>query len=538
MNNKFVIPRKLFPILLIQIIFFPFLLVTPQVKAATEEFCPEALPQKLDRLMTASEKESRWGILIQPLLSERILYQRNAEKLFIPASNVKLFTSAIALNQLHPEFKIVTPVYTEGDSPHLKKLKIIGQGDPSLRTSDLEKLAATLSKNNVSSIETLVLQSGYFSQPRINSTWEWEDVYAAYGTGVNDFILDENAVTLTLRPQSIGKAVIADWNNNIAAAQWNLNNQATTAPANTDYRIQLQGKLGTSQLNLTGKLPQNIKTDVWQLAIPQPDRYFRDTLLNALAERGITINQVQFSDSEIRIPPNPPIIGGNNHVSFISPPLKELIVEINQNSNNLYAEALLKTLMARSGEEIMTEELTRFGIPPNHYQLVDGSGLSRRNLVTPSAIVQLLKTMSNGENAATFRSSLAVAGINGTLKNRLQSTVLQGNLQAKTGTLTGISARSGYVNPPNYQPLVFSILLNHSQVSPSQQRDMIDRILLLLSRLKTCQDRSRLGGGNETQQQQGSLPCCSMIKLDHERRKIRWKLAFPKKQKIKSIALG
>ena len=480
MNNRFIISRKLFPILLIQIIFFPFLLVTPQVKAATEEFCPEALPQKLDRLITASEKESRWGILIQPLLSERILYQRNAEKLFIPASNVKLFTSAIALNQLTPQFQIITPISKQGKSPHLQQLTIQGRGDPSLTTNDLQTLATTLKNRGVRSINKIVLETGYFSTWAINSTWEWEDVYAAYGTAVNTLILDENAVTLTLRPQAVGETIISEWDNLIAASQWTLNNEAITAPANTDYQIQLQGQLGTSQLSLTGKLPQRIQTDVWQLAIPDPNSYFRDVLVNALSNVGITVNQVAFIEAES---PKKQI---EEEISFLSPSVTDLIQEINRNSNNLYAEALLKILIEETETDVVEEELSQLGISPDHYQLIDGSGLSRRNLVTPSAIAQLLQSMLTSENREMFRASLAIAGVNGTLKNRFQSTPIQGNLQGKTGTLTGISALSGYLQPPHYQPLVFSIIINHSQLSPSQQRAIIDQMILQLSQLTPC----------------------------------------------------
>jgi D-alanyl-D-alanine carboxypeptidase/D-alanyl-D-alanine-endopeptidase (penicillin-binding protein 4) len=449
-----------------------------QGRADSQAFCSEELSTAIDNILADSEKTAHWGIMIQPWFSQQVLYQRNAEKFFIPASNVKLFTTAIAHLQLNPQFQILTPVYSQGTPPHLEQLHIIGKGDPSLTSNDLEQLAATLVENEVRSIETIVLETGYFSTPSINSTWEWEDVYAAYGTAVNDLILDENAVTLTLRPQGVGEKVKWDWNNYIAASQWDLENQAITAPANTEYQIELQRTLGRSQLQITGKLPQRIKTDVWQLAIPNPDHYFRDHLLAILANHGIEVNQVNFVESESII------TLGEEVMTFTSPPLRELMQEINRNSNNLYAEALIKILRAQTETNLMQQQLTQLGIPPQQYQFFDGSGLSRRNLVTPSAIAQLLQAMLRSENAEIFRSSLAVAGSNGTLANRFQSTPLQGNLQGKTGTLTGISALSGYVTPPHHPPLVFSILINHSQLPASQQREKIDAILLLLSRLQ------------------------------------------------------
>ena len=453
---------------------------TGETHPKSDSFCVQELPQKIDKIITDPESASRWGIMIQPWFSQEVVYQRNADQFFIPASTVKLFTSAIALNQLNPNFQIVTPIYTEGNPPDLEELKIIGRGDPTLTTNDLETLAETLKKQGVRSLKRIVLETGYLPSPAINSTWEWEDVYAAYGTGINDFILDENSVTLTLRPQALGEAVSIAWNNAIAASQWKLNNQATTAPPNTNYQIELQGNLGTSQLSLSGKLPQRIKKDVWNLAIPNPNHYFRDQLLNTLAKQGITVNQVQF------LPISPTQMTDTKLMTFASPPLEELVGELNRESNNLYAEALLKILIAETNPEMIEQALIGFGLFPNDYQLADGSGLSRRNLATPSAIAQLLQGMLSSENAEIFQSSLAVAGVSGTLKNRFQGTELQGNLQGKTGTLTGISALSGYLNPPSYQPLVFSILLNHSQLSASEQREKIDRILLLLWQIKQC----------------------------------------------------
>lgn len=475
-----------------KIFFFAVALVLTQGRVANSEtsptgerLCVEQLPEQINQIIAKTEPTARWGIMIQPQFSQGILYQRNAEQFFIPASNMKLFPTAIAAHELSPDFQIVTPIFYQGEAPDLKQLRIVGQGDPSFTTSDLETLATVLQEKGVRSIETVVLETGYFPSPAINSSWEWEDVYAAYGTAVNSLMLDENAVTLTVRPQAIGEPVTVAWNNPIAASQWNLVNEAMTAPPNTDYQVQLQGKLGTSQLYLTGSLPQDIKTDVWQLAIPNPDHYFRDVLLASFAQKQIQVNHVHLIDSNISES------RGNILMNVTSPDLVTLSQEINRNSNNLYAEALFKYLEVAIGRERIEEQLTQLGVSSASYRFGDGSGLSRRNLVTPSAIAQLLQGMLHSPHAEIFRRSLAVAGVNGTLKNRLRSTPLQGNLQGKTGTLTGISALSGYVNPPHYEPLVFSILLNHSQLSASQQRAIIDQILLLLSQLQSCSPPDR-----------------------------------------------
>ncbi|PSO49983.1 MAG: D-alanyl-D-alanine carboxypeptidase/D-alanyl-D-alanine-endopeptidase [Cyanobacteria bacterium SW_9_44_58] len=481
MQRHFLLNKRF--LFVLPLALFNLIAKTSQANTENELICPSTLPEKINSILANSDETSRWGIKIQPWSSQQVLYQQNADKFFIPASTVKLFTTATALKQFNPKFQIKTPVYRQGKPPHLETLKIIGEGDPSLKSTDLEKLAQILNEKGVRSIEKIVLKTDKFAAFPINSTWEWEDVYAAYGTAATNLILDENSVTLTLTPQGIGESVETNWNNAIAASQWKVKNEAITAPANTDYQVQLQGKLGTSQLQLSGKLPQHIQTDVWHLAIAQPNHYFRDTLLTKLGEAGIAVNQIQLSDSVA--------VKGEKIMEFASPPLTELIQTMNRNSNNLYAESLLKQVRASmpgatANMAVFQQALTPLGISPEAYRLVDGSGLSRRNLVTPSAIAQLLQSMLKTDQAEIFRSSLAVAGVNGTLENRLQSTPLQGKLQGKTGTLTGISAFSGYVELPHYQPLIFTIILNHSKLSSSQQREMIDQILLQLSHLKEC----------------------------------------------------
>ena len=192
-----------------------------------------------------------------------------------------------------------------------------------------------------------------------------------------------------------------------------------------------------------------------------------------------------------------------------SPKLAELIKETNRESNNLYAEVLLRLLGKVTGNmpvlqtltgkmpvpqedtsEIGLKELktalTQLGVNPNSYKLADGSGLSRHNLISPEALVQTLRLMANSPTASVYRASLPVAGESGTLKNRLISTPNRVILQAKTGTLSGVSALSGYIEVPNYEPLVFSIIVNQSDQSAAKVRSATDEIVLLLNRLRRC----------------------------------------------------
>ena len=138
-----------------------------------------------------------------------------------------------------------------------------------------------------------------------------------------------------------------------------------------------------------------------------------------------------------------------------------------------------------AGGEAIRKILADLGVDSATVRLADGSGLSRHNLVTPAAMAQTLQAMAVHPKADVYLNSLAVAGVSGTLSNRLGETVLEGRVQGKSGALTGNVSLSGYLQPPNYEPLVFTILINHSDQHASILRDHIDQILLLISQLSS-----------------------------------------------------
>lgn len=446
--------------------------------------CESNLPAAIESVTNRPEWErARWGILIQTLEGDRTLYAQAANQYFIPASNVKLLLTAAALRRLTPQFHYRTVVYGVGEAPELERLRLVGSGDPSLTTAQLQALAQNLKQQGIQRVQELAIENPYSGTPAINPTWEWADVYADYGTGASGLILNQNSVTLTLSPRQSGQRVRAVWNDAIASQQWQVENRAVTVAPGTPNAIELERVFGTPILRITGTLAADAKPDEWGLAIPNPVLYFVESWQTLLALTGITV-----SPTPIDMPVSPPALGRERElVAVESPPLAELLKEVNQQSNNLYAEALLQTLGGgEAGLTAVETTLTALGVDPESYVLADGSGLSRHNLVSPQAIAQTLQAMATLREGQVYRDSLAVAGVSGTLKHRFQDTPLENHLQGKTGTLSGISALSGYLDVPQYQPLVFSILLNHAHLPASEQRAAIDEILLLLSRLHVC----------------------------------------------------
>lgn len=466
-------------------VFFFLLLgwqFTFSLRVMAGETCSNNLKSEIEAIINREEfQRSRWGILIQT--EEITLYSHNASQYFIPASNVKLLTTAAALHKLSPNFQITTSFTATGTVPNLTSLRVIGRGDPTITTDKLKEVAKQLKQLGVNHIEELIIEDGYFQEAAIHANWEWEDVYSYWGVAVNSLILNENAVTLTLFPQNPGEPLQFYWSDPLAASQWRIKNTTITAPEGTEYGVEIKGFLGDYHLEITGELAQDAQPDIWSLAVRNPAQYFANSFRLLLSLEGITINSTTITTNSSDKP-------GEEFTVVTSPTLEVLVKKTNEESNNLFAETLRHILgnetQEEKGVEAIKQSLTELGVNPDSYVLVDGSGLSRHNLVSPEALVQTLSLMAKTSVGKIYQESLPLAGETGTLHRRFLNTSVAGNLRAKTGTLTGVSALSGYLSLPNSPPIIFSIILNHSPESVKLQRQALDEIVLLLIELNKC----------------------------------------------------
>ncbi len=428
-------------------------------------------------------RHARWGIAVQTLATGTTLYAQDAEKYFLPASNAKLFTTAAGLQQLGGNFRWRTAVYGQGNAPNLSRLTIVGQGDPSLTQAQLNALAQQLYQQGIRQVQQLVIDDSYFQGDRINPTWEWEDTQSSDGVPVNSLIVDQNQFEVLATPQRIGQPLKLSFVDPQLGRQWQIENTTQTVGANQPELITVERR--NSILKIGGQLQAGAEPEAIGVAVVDPAENFAQRFRQALSDQ-----QIQVGQTVIQTQPSQGV--GSELAAIASPPLAEILKEINQNSNNLYAEALLKRLgMTQSqsppqptaaGLNVLVSTLSQLGVNPQLYQLTDGSGLSRRNLVSPIALVQLLRAMQQTPSATVFRESLAIAGENGTLAGRLPNL----SLQAKTGSLTGVIALSGYLKPPQYEPVVFSLIVNQSGQPNPVARQAIDQMVLLLNRLGPC----------------------------------------------------
>lgn len=464
--------------------------------AALAALCPAQLTTQLDSAFNQSPLDKAYtGMVLQTQgQNRRTLYNRNGDRLFTPASNIKLLTTAAAAHQLGGYYRLRTSVYGTPGPGGSTALRVVGRGDPSLATAQIDELVRQLTQAGVNQVSRLTIDDSYFPGFATNPTWEWEDAQFDYAAPVNSLILNRNAIALQLSPTQVGSPLAVVWPQPLPAGPLPVANDSTTVAAGAPTTPLALWRTGDSPtIRLTGQLAQGSSPQTLNLAVLNPAQQFAAAMEQALRRQSVTVGQtviVQTSTS----------IADPELAAIESPSVRELMILANRDSDNLYAEALFKTMgvtaggnitegddveeASQAGGEAVKAALAEIGVDASALRLADGSGLSRHNLVSPIALVETLQVMTTHPQGAVFRDSLAIAGRSGTLSNRLRGTALEGRLQGKSGALTGNVALSGYVQPPNYEPLVFSIVINHSNQPASVLREKIDQLLLLVAQLR------------------------------------------------------
>jgi serine-type D-Ala-D-Ala carboxypeptidase/endopeptidase (penicillin-binding protein 4) len=470
----------------------PQVIAPPSPPPPLPAICASKLPTAINNIIDRPElRRYRWGIVVQSLDGTNQLYNRDGDRLFIPASNVKLITTAVALRQLGAATRLRTSVYQLSRTGNKSNLLVVGRGDPSLTITGLQSIAQQLKQRGERQIGQISFDDSYFRGEPINGDWEWGDLASDYAPAINSLMLNQNSNPLIVSKPQIGIPIQYTWKNP-SLNNWQVDNQILTVPANQNSSVNAIVIFGKPIVRLTGRLAQNAPPTQIDLPVLNPVESFVTGFRQSLNKAEITIGATSLVSGQNT--PNLPEIA-----AIDSPPVSELINEANQKSNNIYAEVLLKSIghtypeHATSNEDtsnlgitLIKRNLTEMGVDPQAYRLSDGSGLSRHNLVAPTTFTKLLAVMATTPTGQIYRNSLPISGISGSLKNRLKGTLAQGIVYAKTGSMSGIVSLSGYIYPPTYSPLVFSIILNQHDRSTAQMVKVVDEIMVVLARLQKC----------------------------------------------------
>ena len=365
---------------------------------------------------------------------------------------------------------------------------VVGRGDPTFTSYQINLLAGQLKQLGIRRVGSLTAVDNYFTGPAANPYWDAEDYRAGYGAPANSLILNRNELGFTAIPSRVGQPLRIVWDRPEFVQGWRIENNSRTVSSGNEF-IDAGQKPGQKVMNVRGQLIAGTASENTSIALLDPGNYFAEQFQQSLNAYGITTARSAASTTN---PPN----GLVEIAAIQSPPLRAFIDPTNLYSVNIYAESMLKSLgrsvnpttqnAYQTGSEAVARVLTDMGIRPDSVSIVDGSGLSRRNLATPEAFVDTLQAMAKTENASIYRNSLAVAGRSGTLRNRMKGTMAEGRFQGKTGTLSGTYTLSGYLNPPNHPPLALSILVNDTNARGSDVRSLIDQIISYTATLDDC----------------------------------------------------
>jgi D-alanyl-D-alanine carboxypeptidase/D-alanyl-D-alanine-endopeptidase (penicillin-binding protein 4) len=478
------------------------LLIAGQLAAA-------GLPENIQKLIdsNAAARTAFWGIQIVDLATGKTLYELNPDHYFVPASNTKLFTTALALNRLGADFRFQTRVLadtvpdTEGRIAGA--LRLIGGGDPNLSARAVPYQKGPITGNPLAAIENLAGQIAARGVKRVDGgivgddTWYVWEPYAV-GWSIDDPESDDgppiSALTLTDNAQTLGVqpgAAVGD----LAALTLNppmefyrIENRVRTVSAGGERRIHFKRIPGSRDAQLWGTIPVRDRGTEMLISVDDPAEYAARALKAALESRGIAVGG---SLTARHLYPGEGPAGeatGVELARLVSAPMIEDLRITNKVSQNLHAELALRAVAkARRNEgsfEAGMDEMQAFlgeaGIDTNAWHLLDGSGLSRLGLVTPAAVVRLLRFMYDSPSRTDWISLLAVGAQDGTLSSRFGETAAGGRVHAKTGSLSHVSALSGYIERPDGTWVAFSILVNNFNGRAAEVRGVMDRICTLV----------------------------------------------------------
>ena len=491
----------------------PFVTPTVTPTPAPVQTLPELQTKIRTILARPTLMRGRIGIKVISLDGNKTVFEDSAEKYFIPASNMKSFTVATAMEKLTPTFHFVTSVYAPmmpGPDGTIKgDLTIYGRGDPSFSMAftrpnattpaieadylkPLEALADKIVQAGVKKIEgNIIGDESYFNTEGVPGTWEADDLPGYYGAEISALTINDNAIDVSVKPSSIGSAAIIQLfpSNNIVT----IINRTTTTAAGTPRSIQLDRKLGQNILEVTGTIPVNDGGVLRSVAITRPALLFTTLLRRVLEQKGVTISGQTRVVSAKEKSVAAPSASLSEVTNYESPVFSLIAAKTMKPSQNLYTELILRAVGEQSGDktdpkkssetkgiEVVQSFITQAGVVPGSVLQYDGSGLSRHNLITPAAAAQLYTFMNSRPYAASWREALTIAGVDGTLKNRFVGTPAVANVRGKTGTVDQVSALSGYVTTAAGEKLAFSILTN-SLPEGRLRTSTIDEIVLLLT---------------------------------------------------------
>jgi D-alanyl-D-alanine carboxypeptidase/D-alanyl-D-alanine-endopeptidase (penicillin-binding protein 4) len=448
------------------------------------------LATALRSLINSSTRSGTWGVMVVSLTNGDTLYGQNEDAALLPASTMKLYTSAIALERFGPAYQFRTEILRDGtllaDGTVEGDLIFVGAGDPTLAPRyaqwndgirPMDAIANLVAAAGIKRVTgDLVGDGSAFDDSRVPDGWRKRNLQAGYSARVSALSFNGNIAHIAVQPGDRGAVV--GFAQPVSGIE--IRSSVTVRPNSRGASVRMWQDTIADLFRVSGWIGSLSPVRTYQVIVEQPERFTTAALRAALEARGIVI------DGRVRVGEAP--ASAQKVTAWASPPLAQLVATMNGESNNHFAELLFRNA-ARSGgnvgsaavanESLRTFLADRVGVASEDIFAADGSGLSTLDRVTPRSMVALLGYTAMAPWGAVLQASLPVAGMTETLRTRMRRTAAQGNLRGKTGTTNEVTSLGGYVTARNGEELAFAFIYNGRELW--RARDAIDAMGVTLA---------------------------------------------------------
>ena len=477
---------------------------TPLPKQAFMRNAQQQVAFQIDTLLNNAPTDMGWwGVKIQYPNTGEVVYERNPQKLFMPASNMKLYTTAAALCMLGPQYKYETDFVASGSIDENGVLEgdlvVRGSGDPSWSwrffdgnyDSVLVIIIDSLKASGVTGIKgNIIGDDNVFDDQDLGYGWSWDDETYYYAAQLSGLSYSENYIDFDLVPDTMKLGNLVNIIPKPMTDYLNVRNELVTVSSDTSTEWDYGRDRTTNNAWFRGNYRRERGETERTITIHNPTLYTVHVLKERLMDAGIMVSGDPVDADDL--PDSLNYDATTTLFTYRSHPLSDIISKVNRPSQNFIAESLQKTLGSEFGQEGSSYEgrkiemmlFDSLGVNTKNIRLRDGSGLARHNLVTPNATASLLQVMWEHPYRSYYMESLPLSGVTGTIRKRALGTAAEGNVRAKTGTIGWVRALSGYTWTQSGEPVIFSLMVNHYTIPTSQVNNYLDQIMAMLSEME------------------------------------------------------
>src|SRR6185295_2633863 len=416
-------------------------------------------------------QRATWGVAVQSLARNERPFDLNPQTLMVPASVAKLVSVASAADAVGWDYRFTTTLRAGGavDGPVLRgDLLVVGSGDPAIGGRGGDDFTAWVEALKAAGIHRIdgrvVGVDDSYEEPRPGFAWSWDDLGYSTGASFGALNLAENRLAVTVTPGAVAGAPTS-LAFNVEAQDLPITNRSVTGAPGSTTLVWPEMRPGETVLTIAGSVPVGGMPATLGVSAGNPTAWFARVLRRRLMASGIEVSGPAVDGDDVSVPsPDAAMI----LYTYRSHPLSDIVRPLLKESINLYAEAVQRLNASgpppRTNDQALDglkQRLVSWGIAAEGFQLVDGSGLSRRDVVAPDTLLTILARMYDPSGTSPWMTALPIAGVDGTLAGRMKGTPGENNVRAKTGTMSNVRSLAGYVTTRDGEPLAFVAMVDN-----------------------------------------------------------------------------